>query len=405
MSSPCRWNSAVSALAAVAALAAVPARAETINVSASVDFTGPFADVMPSWHSGHRAFVAWWNDTVGKKLGVKVDLKVHDMRYDAGTVARTWPSVLSGDRPAVFLGMGTPDLVSLMKRLPGDKVPMLMPTALVSQVWSANGWHFSFRPTYSHEFAALFAHVQENLPGKRALRIATVSTQGRPGYEDQVKGIVKLAESYPARFVIAAQEWVDDNPIDVTGNVSRIVEKKADVIMIGATTAQVVAVAKALKQLGAKIPIATSSHNGLTEVAKAMPLSELEGSMSVFAFAPYNQAGLQARAIYEKYHSGPGTWGIVAAQAAAQTILALRAIEQAIATVGKGKVTGEAVYRALLGKTYRESDMLGMTPDLKFDASQPFPSGTPRAKALVVRKGELVPMSEGWLTTPNMDRW
>ena len=60
-------------------LLAGPAPAETVyNFSTSVDFTGPFADVMPSWHSGHRAIVAWWNDTKGKELGVKAELKVYD---------------------------------------------------------------------------------------------------------------------------------------------------------------------------------------------------------------------------------------------------------------------------------------------------------------------------------------
>ncbi len=46
----------------------------------------------------------------------------------------------------MHLGFGTPDLITLMKRLPGDKVPMLMSTAMVGLVWKPNGWHFSFRP-------------------------------------------------------------------------------------------------------------------------------------------------------------------------------------------------------------------------------------------------------------------
>jgi branched-chain amino acid transport system substrate-binding protein len=185
---------------------------QTYVFSNSVDFTGPFADVMPSWHGGHRAMVAWWNDTVGKQAGVQVVLKVHDLHYDTAVTAQTWPSILATDKPILHLGMGTPDLVALMKRLPDDHVPMTMPTAMVGLVWAPNGWDFSFRPTYSHEFAALFAHLQQNLPGQRPLRIGTVSTQGRAGYEDQVNGVVHLAKMYPDRFVIADQQWVDDAP-------------------------------------------------------------------------------------------------------------------------------------------------------------------------------------------------
>lgn len=394
------------AFAAGLSIAAGGASAQTTyNFSTAVDFSGPFADVMGSWHSGHRAMVAWWNETRGKELGVKVDLKVHDTRYDTSVVARTWPEIVARDKPVMHLGMGTPDLVGLMKRLPEDQVPMLMPTAMVGLVWAPKGWHFSFRPTYSHEFAALFSHMQKELGEKRPLRIATVSTQGRAGYEDQVKGIVKLAQTYPERFVIADQQWVDDNPVNVTDQVRRMSGAKPDVIMIGATTAQVVAVARALRELGLTIPIATSSHNGLSEVAKVVPLKDLEGSFSVFSFAPYNEPGFEAAKVYEKHKTGDGAWGIVAAQAAAQTVLALRTLENAIKKVGKDKVTGEAMYNALLDNTVTEKGMLGLTPDLDFDASRPFPVGKLRAKALVAKGGELVPYTKDWMEVPELEKW
>jgi branched-chain amino acid transport system substrate-binding protein len=292
-----------------------------------------------------------------------------------------------------------------MKRLPDDKIPMVMPTAMVGLVWAPNGWHYSFRPTYSHEFAALFGHLQQNLGDKRPLRIGTVSTQGRAGYEDQVKGVVKLAATYPDRFVIADQQWVDDNPVNATDQIRRMAQAKPDVIMVGATTAQVVAVAKALKELGLKIPVASSSHNGLSEVAKVIPLADLEGHFSVFAFAPYNQQSLPAREVYEKFHTGDGSWGIVSAQAAAQTVFALRVLEHAVKTVGKDKVTGEAMYRAILDTPYTEEEMLGLTPALAFDSSRPFPAGTLRAKAVVVRNGAIVPLTADWLDVPALEKW
>lgn len=397
----------IASLPAAAAAGSVAwAQAPTsYTFSNAVDFTGPFADVMPSWHSGHTTMVAWWNDTRGKELGAQVVLKVHDLRYDTAVTAQTWPSILATDKPVLHLGMGTPDLVALMKRLPDDKVPMTMPTAMVGLVWAPNSWAFSFRPTYSHEFAALFARLQEGLPEKRALRIATVSTQGRAGYEDQVNGVVHLAKMYPDRFVIADQQWVADNPIDATDQVRRMGAAKPDIVMIGATTSQVVAVARARKDLGLALPIASSSHNGLTEVAKVIPLAELEGDYSVFSFAPYNQPVLPARDAYQKYHAEGGSWGIVAAQSSAQTVLSLRALEAAIATAGKTDVTGQAMYDALLSKTYSEADMLGLTPALKFDKAQPFPAGQIKAKALVVRRGEIVPFTDDWMPAPELTKW
>ena len=397
--------SALAGTAATLTATRAGAAIASITFSTAVDYTGPFADVMPSWHSGHRAMAAWWNDTEGKRLGAEVVLKVHDMRYNTGVVAQSWPGILASEKPAMYLGMGTPDLIALMKRLPSDKVPMIMPTAMLGLVWKPNGWGFTFRPTYSHEFAALFAYLQTRLPDKRALRIATVSTKGRAGYEDQVNGIVHLTRLYPDRFKIADQQWVADNPVDATDQVRRMGAEKPDVVMIGATTAQVVAVAKARKDLGLSFPIASSSHNGITETRKVIPLADLEGDFSVFSFAPYNQPGLPAAAAYEKYHTAPGSWGIVAAQAAAQTVLACRILEAAIGKVGVAKADGQALYDAILGNPYTEAAMLGLTATLRYDTSRPFPIGEVKAKALTVRNGAIVPLTQDWMPCPELSKW
>jgi len=82
------------AAAAIVVAGVFPARAAEYVMSASADYSGPFADVMPSAMSGIQAVVNWWNKEVGKGLGVKVDIKISDMRYDAAVIARTWPSIL-----------------------------------------------------------------------------------------------------------------------------------------------------------------------------------------------------------------------------------------------------------------------------------------------------------------------
>lgn len=391
---------------ALMALAGQDARAQsTYNVSISLDYSGPFAAVMDSWYGGQQSVFDWWNETRGKKLGVKLNVKTYDMRYDASQVARTWPQILADDNPIVFLGMGTPDLVSLMKRLPADKVPMIMGTAMVGPLWTANGWHFSFRPTYSQEFAGLFAYLQDRLPGKRALRIGTVSTQGIPGYVDQVNGIVKLAATYPDRFVIAGSQWVDNTPINITSQVRELLATKPDLIMVGTNTAQVVATLKAIKELGAKVPVVTSSHNGLTEVAKALPMADLEGSYSVFGFAPSMDASVTAAQIFEKYNKTKGTWGITAAQTSSQALLATAAIERAIATVGPTKLTGQAVYDALEGPPFGPEHFQGLMKSVAFTKDAPFPTTNLSVKAVMVKDGKFVPVSADWMPVPELPKW
>jgi hypothetical protein len=381
----------------------LPAAAADYVMSSSADFTGPFADVSPSAQSGIRAITAWWDETKGKELGVNVDIKVHDMRYDASVVASTWPSILATDKPIMHLGFGTPDLITLMKRLPADKVPMLMSTAMVGLVWKPNGWHFSFRPTYSHEFVGLLNSLQQKKGGK--LTIGAISTQTAAGFVDQVKGVQKFAETNPDRFTVLDVQWVDASPVSVVNEVRTLVRQQPDVILVGGTTAQVIATGKALRELNANVPIIMSTHNGLTEVAKGIDLKEIEGSYSVFAFAPDNQEVLPVRDLYMKYHTGAGSWGIAAAQSSYQTLLALRVLEQAIAKVGKDNVTGQTMYDAMLASDFSEAALLGSLPDIKFDTTAPFPVGKLKVKAQVVRDGKIAVLGNDWIPVPDLPKW
>ncbi|WP_439589865.1 ABC transporter substrate-binding protein [Hydrogenophaga sp.] len=375
------------------------------NVAVSLDYTGPFANVMDSWWGGQQSVFDWWNETRGRQLGIRLHVKTYDMRYDASVVARTWPQVLSQDKPIAFLGMGTPDLVSLMKRLPADKVPMIMGTAMVAPLWTADGWHFSYRPTYSHEFAGLFASLQSQTAEKRPLRIGTVSTQGIAGYVDQVNGVVALAKAYPDRFQVVSSQWVDNQPISVTNQIREMAKEKPDLVLVGTNTAQVVATLKALKELDLKIPVVTSSHNGLNEVAKAVPIADLEGSYSVFAFAPYNDPSVKAVEIFNKYNKTKGTWGITSAQTAGQALLTVAAIERAAAKVGADKLTGQAVYDALLAGPFDASQFQGLLPAISLKRDAPFPTDNLAVKAMTVKGGQVVAVGRDWMPVPALGKW
>lgn len=388
--------------AAFLAATALPAASAEYVMSASADYSGPFADVMPNAMSGINTIVDWWNREVGEDLGVKVNVKIYDMRYDPAVIARTWPSILSSDEPILHLGFGSPDLTTLMKRLPDDKVPMLIGTAMVGLVWTPDGWHYSIRPTYSHEFAGLFAHLQEKKGDK--LKIGAVSTQTLAGFVDQVNGIKHLADTYPDRFELVDTQWVDASPVSVTSNIRALAEKQPDVLLVGGTTAQVIAVAKALQELKLDIPIVMSTHNGLAEVSKGISLSELEGSMSAFSFAAPEKAALPIRDVFEA-NKKDGEWGTITAQSAAQALLALRVLEKAVAAVGADNVTGEAMRQALLDNQFTEEELLGALPTLEFDTSAPFPVGDIKATAEIVVNGEIVPLGEDWMDVPELTKW
>ena len=88
---------------------------------------------------------------------------------------------------------------------------------MVGLVWKPNGWHFSFRPTYSDEFVGLLNYLQQKKGGK--LTIGAISTQTAAGFVDQVKGVQKFAETNPDRFAVLDVQWVDASPVSVTNEV------------------------------------------------------------------------------------------------------------------------------------------------------------------------------------------
>ena len=112
----------------------VPLAAE-YNITGSMDFTGPYAVVMKPIDDAAKVFVEWWNEEVGSKIGVKLNRKTYDTRYDPAITASVWPGIVSGDKPLAHFGLGGPDVAALMKRLPEDKIPLFLGTATYGYVW------------------------------------------------------------------------------------------------------------------------------------------------------------------------------------------------------------------------------------------------------------------------------
>lgn len=375
------------------------------TIPVALDYTGPLANSIESWWGGQQSVFDWWNETKGRKLGVKLVPKIYDMRYDAAVVARTWPQILNADKPILYLAVGTPDMVALSKRLPTDKVPMVLGGAMTSPMWTPDGWHFSVRPTYSHEHAGLFAYLQSKLPQKRPLRIATLGSQGNVGFVDPVNGIIALAKTYPEKFTVVSSQWVDVTPVSVSNQVAEMAKTQPDIIMVNSSMQHAVTTLKALKDLGLKIPISTTSHNGLSELATVLPIGDLEGSYSVFAFAPYNDSSVKAADIFKKYNKSKGRWGLTAAQTTAQAMFGVAAIERAIAKVGPANLTGQAVYDAIVTGSYAADQFEGLLPTLTFTKDAPFPTQNLAVKAMTVKDGKLVSVSSDWMPVPNLSKW
>ncbi|MEW6262005.1 MAG: ABC transporter substrate-binding protein [Thermodesulfobacteriota bacterium] len=395
-------------LAAVGLTPRIAGAAAQYTVTLSLDYTGPYALIMPPFESSRKALFAWWNETKGKELGITLTEKGYDMRYDPSVTASTWPGILTSDKPIAHMGLGGPDVAALMKRLPNDKVPMMMSTGTYGFIWLPNQWVFQPRPTYAHEAAGFFNWAHMNKIKDRKIRIAAVNSKVSPAYVDMINGIESFCKATDwAEYV--GTEWVEMKPVSLVSEVRRLSREKPDYIWIGTNTAHVVGVIKAEKELGISIPVLMASHNGIqSSFLASKDMALLEGHYDSAAVDPALDPNVPGAKVVDEYCKKlniKNNWDIVAVQGSVMCLLTLRGIERAAKAVGPDKVTGEAVYKAMFEKPFTSEDLLGLAPAMTFTKDAPFSTKDLKVKATTVKAGKQVSVSPDWIAVPAIPKW
>lgn len=388
------------------------AKVYTYNVPVSTDFSGPYSYLSKTTLPAEKAITMWWNDEVGSKLGIKINLKIYDMRYNPAVVSSLWPGILATDKPILYHGLGGPDAAALMKRLPTDKVPMMQSTACYGYQWLPNQWTFTPRPTYVHEYRGFLAWVLSKWDKDRPVRVAAVSTQGIPAYDDAVKGYKSMcAETDKLEYV--GTTYVKMVPVSVMTEIRKLAKKKKpDYILMLGSTSQVVTVLKAEKELGLRIPIVLSTHNDIGTVNRVLPIEDLEGRVyDVAAFSPSLDHNIKGYKVFEEYKtkinppSKDTIWDLSSLQGAAQAIIAVRLIERVAKKMGPDKITGQEVFNAFFDGPFSSEELLGLMPTIEFVRTAPFPEAAMNVKISTVKNGKRVIVTKDWIQIPEISKW
>lgn len=380
----------------------------TYNIASMADFTGPYADVMRDLIGARKPVVEWWNAEVGQKLGVKLAMKDYDHRYDAAQVASLWPGIKAELNPIVALGIGGPDVAALQGRLPTDKIPLVMSTASYGFAWKPDPWIFNFRPTYSHEAAAMAEWMRAKRGGSGPLKIAIITSEASPAYVDQARGLEKFAKDNPDKMQIVEAVFAEVQPADLTTQVNRIARGGAELIVCQTNTAAVVATKRALQALGKTIPILMSSHNGLADSGRAIGgLAQLEGDFDSYAMSVPTDEKTPARAFFDMLTSRYGmkaNWSVTTVQGMGQALITVRAIEAAAKKVGADKVTGEALRDALLSTSFPSAETFSVLPSVTFTKDAPFPTSGLTVSVGTVRGGKYTAAASD-TPVPTLNKW
>lgn len=410
MKSLMNWAAKAVTAAGIAAASLAPAAAQTVyQVPALSDYSGPFAAIMPMVGPGREGVVNWWNAEVGAKLGVKLDMKAYDTRYDTAQTASLWPGVLA-TRPLIGLSLGGPDVSALQQRLPTDKVPMILGSAATGFSWRPNQWVMATRPTFVHEFTGFIEWFQKTKAGgTRPVKVAMFTTEASPTFADLGKGINAYAKANPAMINLVEMVYVEPQPADVTLQLRRVLNAGAELILVPTNIQQAVAVKRAMQALGKNVPIAYSIHNSPAMLQRLLgSISAMEGDYEVHSGVIATDEDTEVKRFYDMLVAKYGMkapWHSLTTVGMSQALVMVRVVEAAARKHGGDKLTGELLYKTLIDTNFSGKDFFGYTGgDIDYSVEAPFPTRDPRVNIGQVVGGKLTTVARQ-VPVPKLVKW
>jgi branched-chain amino acid transport system substrate-binding protein len=160
-----------------------------------------------------------------------------------------------------------------------------------------------------------------------------------------------------------------------------------------------------LQALNARIPIVTTSHNGMLASGKAVGgLAQMEGDFEVHCMVMPTDDAPQKK-FYDLLKSKYGLnqpWGVLSGQGMSQGALAVRGIEAAVRKFGPSELTGEKIRTAMLETPLAGED--GMLPTVTFDRSAPFPTSGLTTNVATIKGGVYTVVARD-LPVSNLKKW
>ena len=178
---------------------------------------------------------------------------------------------------------------------------------------------------------------------------------------------------------MVAHEFSELTPVDLSSQVKKMIDAKADMVIGPITTAMSIAYIRACQTYGVNIPTIAAPHHTIYAYASAMKTYEpFEGHLVVAAHASVTEKDSPAykwfQVLMERYGLDEKLWNVYSMMALNQSILAVRAVEHAAKKVGGAKLTGQAVYNAMFAGLFTYEELMGTLRRSILQRLRPFPA-------------------------------
>jgi len=198
----------------------------------------------------------------GKEKGkVKVEVLYADCRYELPLFKSAYRDFLDKGVIACH-STSSPALEGLKKDFKRDKIPCFQTSSNTVAHWPPE-WIFGNRPSFADDLGAYVDWILENWKENRPPRIALMYYDG-PFGRSMLWGGPEYAKSKGCEIV--ADEPVVPMPVDMTSQLLRIKQAKADFIVGNVLGSQAAVILKDMKRLGIDIPFGTCTDTDAGEM-------------------------------------------------------------------------------------------------------------------------------------------
>ena len=263
------WKTTLAA--AALSLAAAAAQAETQGVSADTVIVGSHADLsgpLASWgvpaNNGARMRFEEAN-AAGGIHGRKIDFKVEDTQYQVPLAVRATNRLVQRDKVfAILLGTGTAQALASYEITDKLGIPNVFPlSGARSMAFPTNPLHVSYFVSYQDQAVGAIRYFHKN----NAIKSICLQTISSEYGQEVTEGVKSAAEELGLEIKMVGTHRTTET--EFAGVATAIRNPSCDLIYLGTTGRDTIALYTTLRQMGVTVPIAGNMVSYLPVVAQA----------------------------------------------------------------------------------------------------------------------------------------
>lgn len=238
--------------------------ADTLVLGQSVALSGPLADLGQAMHQGARAAFLEVN-AKGGVSGRRIELLARDDGYELARAIENYKVLLANPGVfALFNCMGTPMNEALLPLIRNTGIPYFAPFTGATSARPADMRNvFNIRASYPDETRRLVEHL-----ATVAIQRIAVAYQNNSFGKEVMEGAERAMRQHQLEAVQRAT--VENNGMDAEAAAASIVAARPQAVLIGLAGKPAVNFVRAMRRLGAGIPLYTLSVMGTSATLNAL---------------------------------------------------------------------------------------------------------------------------------------